>query len=780
MALLRSSIPLALAVTLTAGASSALAAPRLSAKEALKRGDALVLVGSYERAVKAYRQSLTMEPKNDIARVRLAHCLWRLGKSGEAVKLLAEVMKSPSPAIEALRVLSDIYLERKDYLNAAAVLEKLAARRSYDLELKLQLADAYRKMADLGNPEPRARALKLYDEVLASARDEKLKLRAREAGLTMRYGEAGKQVLAAKALIADGKSVRALKLLTAIARKNDKIGYLHYLRGMAYLTPSVDDRKKAQAAFKRALPLPDAALQLGVIYYQNGDLTKAQKQLEAAAKANPRSQRAFYHLGLIHREEGRDNEAKKAWMQAIRIDSKSAIGRWAYTKYQVLTGRIRALAAGQVIDPSTEIQIGKKTCERIEKRWPVLKDAKLEARLNHILAKLLRHSDRPKRDLRYKVVVLNVPLLNAMTVPNGKIYFFTGLVDLIRTRMGDTDNAYAMVLAHEISHNVLKHTGNMIKMMSTQKKFHSLWQLSKLMGALSRAHEYEADQYGALYAYRAGYDPSQMITLHQKMLQHRGGEIPRGMSHPRHKERISHLRDYLLELRAKVRHFKKGNAALKEGKYGKAVDHYELFLGVFPDSSAARNNLAVALHRKALMATKAAPVYRRSTDIDPNARIRRIRLRSSDSDDEERRRRRKIDKRLLREAIGEYAMVLRKHPRYARAYSNIATALSDLGKLAEAQKKLEKAIALEPTFKPAHNNLGVVLAQQHRYRAAALQLAHAVKLDAKYAEAYFNLGLVYEKLGDKPKAIAAFDKYVTLDATSGWATIARARAAALK
>jgi predicted Zn-dependent protease len=752
-------------------------AAKVTPEQLVKQGNALIMVGSFEEAAKAYEAALKANPNLTEAKIRLAHCMWRGGKAADAKKLLEAVVGEGGNApTDALVLLGDIYLGEKDNKRAADILEKLVAQRPSDLKAKMQLADCYRQIAESGTADAKPKALAIYDAIEKAAEDAQLRRSAMEAGLTLRYGEVGKKILVAKETIAAGKEANALRDLNVLAKQHPEIGYLQYLRGMACLAPAVEDRKQARAAFEKAKGNNDAAFQLGVLMYEAGELPKAIKQLAAVTKKDAKHQAAYYHLGLIYQEQGEPKKAMEAWSKAMQVEPDSAIARWAKTKMQVLSGNINGLLPGQVIDPSSEISIGKRTCEMIEARWPVLKDDRLRERLQKIMDKLIVHSDRPKRDLRYRLEIINVPVANALSVPNGKIYFFAGLVDLIRTRMGDKDEYYASVLAHEVAHTALRHGTGMIKMASQQQSFENYWQLAKLMGALSRTHEYEADQYGVLYAYRAGYDPTAGIRLHRKMLQAHG-EIPQGMTHPLHKERIERMTDYLLELRGKVRTFQLGVQSLEKKEFDKAVDQFEIFLGVFPENSAARNNLAVALHRKALMNTKAAPIFRRSTDVDPNARVKAISLQSTSDED---KRSARIDKRLLREAVGEYAMVLRKDPRYPQALNNMATALSDLGDLRQARKHLETAIKANARYKEAYNNLGIVLAQQKDLNGAAAQLARAISVDGKYAAAHFNLALVYEQLKKNADAAREWDTYVGLDASSGWAGVARARRAALK
>ena len=103
-----------------------------------------------------------------------------------------------------------------------------------------------------------------------------------------------------------------------------------------------------------------------------------------------------------------------------------------------------------------------------------MKDPALEDRLNKILHRLAAVADRPERELRYKVVLVDVPMINALTLPGGTVLVFRGLVDMINSKMGGTDDAYASVLGHECAHAALRHGMGMIQVASS-------------MGVLSKA-----------------------------------------------------------------------------------------------------------------------------------------------------------------------------------------------------------------------------------------------------------------------------------------------------
>jgi tetratricopeptide (TPR) repeat protein len=59
-------------------------------------------------------------------------------------------------------------------------------------------------------------------------------------------------------------------------------------------------------------PFPDTAYYLGFAYFKQGDLIAAEKWLKEAAQLNPRDARIPYQLGLVYRQQGHEEEAKRA------------------------------------------------------------------------------------------------------------------------------------------------------------------------------------------------------------------------------------------------------------------------------------------------------------------------------------------------------------------------------------------------------------------------------------------------------------------------------------
>jgi len=145
---------------------------------------------------------------------------------------------------------------------------------------------------------------------------------------------------------------------------------------------------------------------------------------------------------------------------------------------------------------------------------------------------------------------------------------------------------------------------------------------------------------------------------------------------------------------------------------------------------------------------------------------------------------------------------------------NEGLALAEKASYIDAMEKFREAIALDPGFADARYNLGVTLYMVKSYDKSKEELERAVELrpkNAKYlfalgnalfhledigraastfetvmetdpsnTKALYSLAVCYERLGEKEKAIAAWKRYLDLDAASSWGTEARKRLDALE
>jgi predicted Zn-dependent protease len=299
--------------------------------------------------------------------------------------------------------------------------------------------------------------------------------------------------------------------------------------------------------------------------------------------------------------------------------------------------------------------------------------------------------------------------------------------------------------------------------------------LTQVAVGMTRNSEYEADQYGALYMYRAGYNPRFAMTLHAEFRKAMG-EIPPGMDHPPFAEREARVKDFLIDLRGRTREFDLGVKAMAAQNYDEAARRFEVFLSILPRSAPGHMNLAVARHRQAMARLGADQRFKRTTDLDPDSRAQAIQLHSAGTGDKLDPR---VDRARLREAAAEYRTALRLDPNYALARVNYGAVLLDLGKVADARKVLEMATKRNPKSAGAWNNLGVAYLLGKDTKKAQGAFDTAAKLDAKLADPWFNLGTMHAEAGDVERAMAAWDEYTKRDSGTGWAKAVRAKKAEL-
>mmetsp|Transcript_39322 Transcript_39322/g.76342 ORF Transcript_39322/g.76342 Transcript_39322/m.76342 type:complete len:399 (+) Transcript_39322:68-1264(+) len=175
--------------------------------------------------------------------------------------------------------------------------------------------------------------------------------------------------------------------------------------------------------------------------------------------------------------------------------------------------------------------------------------------------------------MSWSVTVVDANVANAHVLPNGEIYVFTGLLDLVGDGK-EGDARLANVMGHEISHALLRHGGERIS--KSQLVLFAQSALSFVVWALvpdgvfeflhirailgleglqqsilnivlalpnTRAQETEADYLGLLLSSAACYDPSQAPVLWEKFAaMNAQGEAPEILStHPHSLKRAENL-----------------------------------------------------------------------------------------------------------------------------------------------------------------------------------------------------------------------------------------------
>ena len=221
-------------------------------------------------------------------------------------------------------------------------------------------------------------------------------------------------------------------------------------------------------------------------------------------------------------------------------------------RFQVQTGAFNQYS------PEQDIEIGRQAAAEVNRQMPVLPDSSPITKYIRRLGKRLAARAPGPNHWPFSFHVVNVKEINAFALPGGPIYVNVGTI-----RAADDEGQLAGVLAHEISHVVLRHsTQQASKQVFAQLPLAvlgatvgrgaagSIAQLGAEFGVqslflkYSRSAEKEADLLGSQIMYDAGYNPDSMVEFFAKLEKEGGPGAPQFLSdHPNPGNRVETVRE---------------------------------------------------------------------------------------------------------------------------------------------------------------------------------------------------------------------------------------------
>jgi predicted Zn-dependent protease len=174
------------------------------------------------------------------------------------------------------------------------------------------------------------------------------------------------------------------------------------------------------------------------------------------------------------------------------------------------------------------------TVQQLDAENKLLDDPALEDRVQVITGRLVAIAVQEfphTRDWSWSVALIDDPdTVNAWCMAGGRMAVYSGLID----RLELTDDEFAQIMGHEISHALANHTAERMSVaMASSVGVAAAGIASDRTGAAlagaalaaqlavklpnSRTGESEADAIGIELASKAGYDPAAAVTLWQKM-----------------------------------------------------------------------------------------------------------------------------------------------------------------------------------------------------------------------------------------------------------------------
>jgi predicted Zn-dependent protease len=174
-----------------------------------------------------------------------------------------------------------------------------------------------------------------------------------------------------------------------------------------------------------------------------------------------------------------------------------------------------------------EVRLGRELAAEVDRQAKFVDDPIITEYVNRVGQNIVLHSDAK---IPFTIKVIDSDEVNAFALPGGFFYVNKGLI-----LVADNEAEVAGVMAHEIAHVCARHAvenqtkASLLEYLAMGTSIFlggipgMIYQNTAGLGLLgifmkfSRSAEEEADKLGVQYMYAAGYDPSAMATMFEKL-----------------------------------------------------------------------------------------------------------------------------------------------------------------------------------------------------------------------------------------------------------------------
>ena len=174
-----------------------------------------------------------------------------------------------------------------------------------------------------------------------------------------------------------------------------------------------------------------------------------------------------------------------------------------------------------------EVRLGRELAAEVDRQAKFVDDPMITEYVNRVGQNIVLHSDAK---IPFTIKVIDSDEVNAFALPGGFFYVNKGLI-----LVADNEAEVAGVMAHEIAHVCARHAvenqtkASLLEYLAMGTSIFlggipgMIYQNTAGLGLLgifmkfSRGAEEEADKLGVQYMYAAGYDPSAMATMFEKL-----------------------------------------------------------------------------------------------------------------------------------------------------------------------------------------------------------------------------------------------------------------------
>jgi predicted Zn-dependent protease len=224
---------------------------------------------------------------------------------------------------------------------------------------------------------------------------------------------------------------------------------------------------------------------------------------------------------------------------------------------QAPTGRFEIQPGFNQYSPEQDVELGREATAEVNRQMPVLPESNPVTKyVQQLGQQLAAHAPGPNQ-WPFSFHVVNIKEINAFALPGGPIYINVGTI-----QAADDEAQLAGVMAHEISHVILRHSTQQASKAAFaqlplavlgatigRSAVGQIAQLGASFGAqslflkYSRDAEREADLLGSQIMYDSGYDPYSMVEFFTKLEKEGGAGGPQFLSdHPNPGNRVENVR----------------------------------------------------------------------------------------------------------------------------------------------------------------------------------------------------------------------------------------------
>ena len=234
-----------------------------------------------------------------------------------------------------------------------------------------------------------------------------------------------------------------------------------------------------------------------------------------------------------------------------------ACGKLPVSLGTAVEGTMKAVEAFRPISESEEYYLGRAVAANILQRYKPWKNEAWTRHVNSIGLLLAYRSDRPEIFGGYHFAILDSDEINALSAPGGIVMLTRGLI-----RTAANEDELAAVIAHEITHLVLRHPTKAVK--SQRVKALAMFGAKELAaggneivnvfkdsvldvtGTLidkgySRDQEYDADAGAARLLARCGYCPRALGSMLEKLQDRETRKMAVFSAHPKAADRCRNV-----------------------------------------------------------------------------------------------------------------------------------------------------------------------------------------------------------------------------------------------